>query len=69
MLGNQPTVRCCAIMPKEDASSYEYQPEEPVTKERFDEIVAGIVSMTEDVGKEHVDCVAGACPVDFGEKV
>jgi GrpB-like predicted nucleotidyltransferase (UPF0157 family) len=54
-------------MPQTDATSYEYQPEEPVSKERFDEIVAAIKTGApkEDVGFEHVDCSSGSCPVDF----
>ena len=67
----QATVRCCSVMPQEEGQSYEYLPEEAVTKARFEEIVRAIQSVQpEDIGKEHVDCEGGACPVDFnqGEK-
>lgn len=68
ILTHQSQVRCCSVMPQADVSSYEYQPEEPVSRDRFDEIVAQIVASTEDVGREHVDCAGGACPIDFGAK-
>jgi adenosylcobalamin-dependent ribonucleoside-triphosphate reductase len=71
ILEHQADVRCCSVMPQEDAGAYEYTPEEPVTKARFDEIVAKIVAnieVSEDIGKEHIDCAGGACPVFFGEK-
>lgn len=66
----QPKIKCCSVMPQEELVSYEYQPEEPVTKARYEEILAGINAdrgLAEDVGKEHVDCDSGACPVDFNE--
>jgi ribonucleoside-triphosphate reductase (formate) len=67
LLEGQSTIKCCSVMPQTDATSYEYQPEEPVSKERFDEIVAAIKTGApkEDVGFEHVDCSSGSCPVDF----
>lgn len=60
-------VRCCSVMPQTDASAYEYQPEEPVTKATYELIRAAIIddgTIAEDIGLEHVGC-AGACPVDF----
>jgi len=63
----QSRVKCCAIMPQEEASSYEYLPEQPVTKAEYEDIVSKIkkVAVAEDIGFEHVDCTTGACPVDF----
>ncbi len=55
-------------MPVEDTSAYEYSPEEPVTREQFDAYVANIVSQSEDIGREHIDCASGACPITFEEK-
>lgn len=64
----QSQVKCCSVMPQEELVSYEYQPEEPVTKARFEEIVKSIERVRyEDISKEHIDCSTGACPVDFKE--
>jgi hypothetical protein len=65
---NQSAVRACSVMPQTDASSsaYEYLPEEPVTKAQFEAIARSIAGqMEEDIGREHVDCSSGACPIDF----
>jgi adenosylcobalamin-dependent ribonucleoside-triphosphate reductase len=63
----QSKVRCCAMMPQEDTSAYEYTPEEAITRDRFHEIVENLTksNVVEDIGKEHIDCANGACPVDF----
>ena len=58
-------------MPQTDASAYEYQPEEAVSKSKYEEIGRAIaVAMTEDIGREHLDCgvVPGGCPIDFDEE-
>jgi adenosylcobalamin-dependent ribonucleoside-triphosphate reductase len=67
VLDNQPTIRCCAIMPvlPESEMSYEYLPEESVSQEEFDRIVANI--KTHESG-EHIDmetlrCASGVCPI------
>jgi hypothetical protein len=67
LLKYQSKVRCCSVMPQEDASAYEYQPEEQVSKKRFRDIVAKISAIAEDIGREHIDCATGACPIDFNE--
>lgn len=62
----QPTIKCCSVMPQEDVASYEYQPEQPLTKAEYERVTRGLKQqMTGDIGKEHVDCANGACPVDF----
>lgn len=65
----QSTIRCCSVMPQIDATSYEYQPEEPVEKSHYEMICAAIaasnVEVKEEVGLEHVDCSSGSCPIDF----
>ena len=62
----QSQIRCCSVMPQDDAAAYEYQPEEPVTKAKYEEISHAIrAALEEDIGKEHVDCEGGACPIDF----
>jgi hypothetical protein len=68
MLENVPKVRAVSVMPAIEATSYEYQPETPVTKLEYEQMVAAITEeMVEDVDKVHVDCVGGACPVDFSK--
>ena len=73
LLEGQSTVRCCSVMPQVDATSYEYQPEEPLTKHEYELISTSIANalkgevMKEDVGIEHVDCSTGACPISFNE--
>ncbi|TPJ51651.1 MULTISPECIES: ribonucleoside-diphosphate reductase [unclassified Mesorhizobium] len=59
-------VRAVAVLPQVETLSYEYQPEEPLTKARYEAVVAAInEQMAEDVDKVHIDCAGGACPVDF----
>lgn len=71
MLEYQPTIRCCSVMPEIDSndSVYEYLPEQPMTKAEFEASLANIRStLAEDIGREHVGCDNGACPVDFNSK-
>lgn len=68
LINNQGDIRACSVMPQTDAanSAYEYLPEEPVTKAEYEEIGRAIAEvMAEDIGREHVDCSSGACPIDF----
>ncbi len=67
LLKYQPLIKCCSVMPQSDTTSYEYQPEQPVSEEEFTEIASKIIPIEEDVGKEHVLCDGGACPIDFKE--
>ena len=69
LLDGQSSVRCCSVMPQEDATAYEYQPEQPVNKHEYQMISDAIKvsEIKEDIGFEHVDCGAGGCPVSFGE--
>ncbi|ESY35787.1 hypothetical protein X748_14360 [Mesorhizobium sp. LNJC386A00] len=61
-------VRAVSVLPQVDTLSYEYQPEEPLTKARYEAIVGSIrEQMAEDVDKVHIDCASGACPVDFNK--
>jgi hypothetical protein len=63
----QSTIKACSVMPQIDGTAYEYQPEEPVSTERFEAIVTAITDdrLKEDIGAEHLGCYSGACPVDF----
>lgn len=64
----QPKIKCASIMPQVDATAYEYQPEEPISKEYFDALVDHITSKkNEDVDLEHVSCAGGYCPIDFSK--
>jgi ribonucleoside-triphosphate reductase (formate) len=70
LIEGQFSIRCCSVMPQSDTSAYEYQPESPVTKHEFEMIASAIKddNVREDIGFEHVDCGAGACPIDFNEE-
>jgi adenosylcobalamin-dependent ribonucleoside-triphosphate reductase len=64
-----PQIRCCSIMPKKDATAYEYQPEQPISLEEYDKYVNAIKrEIEEDVDKVHIDCATGACPIDFDKE-
>ncbi|AMB48350.1 hypothetical protein [Methylobacterium sp. AMS5] len=70
LIEGQFSIRCCSVMPQSDTTAYEYQPEQPVTKLEFEKIAAEIANdnaVKEEIGFEHVDCGAGACPIDFRE--
>jgi ABC-type glycerol-3-phosphate transport system substrate-binding protein len=67
LIEGQFSIRCCSVMPQADTTAYEYQPEQPVTKEQYEHIAAAIQADTdtkEDIGFEHVDCSSGACPLE-----
>lgn len=67
MLKWVPQVRCVSVMPQVDSTAYEYQPEEPISKEEYERYMSNISITTEDIGLEHVECGAGGCPIDFTE--
>lgn len=61
-----PQIKCVSVMPQTDLSAYEYVPEQSITKEEYDQLLAQIhTAEQEDVGLEHITCEGGACPVDF----
>jgi len=69
LLRHQPTVRCCSVMPQVDNAAFEYVPEQSITKVEFEEIANAISEMlAEDIGREHLDCATGACPVDIKDE-
>ena len=74
VLEHQSAVRCVSVMPQGDMSAYEYLPESPVSKAEYEAIVAAIkisaggVDVAEDVGREHLDCAGGACPISWVEE-
>lgn len=66
VLEHVPNVRAVSVMPQIDATAYEYQPEQPITLEEYQSLVETIErAEREDIGREHVDCASGSCPVDF----
>ncbi|MBV6635511.1 MAG: hypothetical protein KI788_06375, partial [Mameliella sp.] len=70
MLDNLSTVKCVSVMPQVDTTAYEYQPEEPVTKEVYERIaaeIAGADQIEESIDYEHLACDAGGCPIDFSK--
>lgn len=69
VLRNQPTVKCCSVMPQEEGQSYEYLPEETITAEEYEVFMSCITPIAEgeDVDREHIECAGGACPIDFRE--
>ena len=71
MRKHQSKVRACSVMPQTNISAYEYQPEEAITKVKFEDISRSIAkAMAEDIGREHVDCgTPGGCPIDFDEEM
>ena len=69
MLEWMPKVRCVSVMPQADMTAYEYQPEEPITREQYDQYMSHIEMMKEDISREPVECEGGACPIDFKEGV
>lgn len=66
VLENQPTVRCCTLMPTlpESQLGYEYLPEQPLTIEEYEEVVSKIDSVADQVVTEDdLRCMAGVCPL------
>lgn len=67
MIGKyQGLVKCCSVMPQQDATAYEYQPEQPVTISEFMRVLNEIEAdeaLGEDIDYEHLKCESGACPI------
>jgi hypothetical protein len=62
----QSLVKCCSVMPQQDSTAYEYQPEQPVTISEFMKALQEIEadeSLLEDIDYEHLKCDNGACPI------
>lgn len=69
VLKYQSKVKCCSVMPQQDATAYEYQPEQPVTISEFMKVIREIernsngTEVLEDIDYEHLKCESGACPI------
>jgi ribonucleoside-triphosphate reductase (formate) len=62
----QGEIKCCSVMPQQDATAYEYQPEQPVTISEFMKVLNEIETdeqLAEDIDYEHLKCESGACPI------
>ncbi len=62
----QSQVKCCSVMPQQDATAYEYQPEEPVPIAKFMQVIREIEEddgIKEDIDLEQLKCDSGACPI------
>lgn len=62
----QGLIKCCSVMPQQDATAYEYQPEQPVTISEFMKVLNEIEkdeNIMEDIDYEHLKCETGACPI------
>jgi adenosylcobalamin-dependent ribonucleoside-triphosphate reductase len=62
----QPLIKTCSVMPQQDATAYEYQPEQPVTISEFMKVLNEIEKdeeLMEDIDFEHLKCESGACPI------
>lgn len=62
----QGEVKCCSVMPQQDTTAYEYQPEQPVTSSEFMRVLNEIEkdeNLAEDIDYEHLKCESGACPI------
>lgn len=62
----QGLIKCCSVMPQQDSTAYEYQPEQPVTISEFMRVLNEIEkdeTLLEDIDYEHLKCENGACPI------
>lgn len=64
LIEGQFSIRCCSVMPQIDTSAYEYQPEEPISKEEYLRLMAQIAAVeAEGFDMETLQCASGACPI------
>lgn len=63
----QSQVKVASVMPQQDSTAYEYQPEEPVTTAQFMSVIREIENadgmVKEDIDLESLKCESGACPI------
>lgn len=62
----QSQIKCCSVMPQQDSTAYEYQPEQPMTAGEFVRILNEIEEdedLLEDIDMEALKCANGACPI------
>jgi len=57
-------VKCASVMPQQELTAYEYQPEEAVTIGDFMKTLNEITGeLDEDIDLEVLKCDTGACPI------
>jgi len=57
-------VKVCSVMPQQELTAYEYQPEQAVTIGQFMEALNEITGeLNEDIDLEALKCETGACPI------
>ena len=67
----QPKVRCCAVMPQSDwrktKEIYGYVPEQPLTLQEYEKLVAAIKKPVEreNYSDNDLACEGGACPIEL----
>lgn len=60
----QSQVKVCSVMPQQDVTAYEYQPEQAVTIGQFMEALKEVTGeVDEDIDLDALKCEAGACPI------
>jgi len=60
----QSQVKVCSVMPQQDVTAYEYQPEQAVTIGQFMEALQEVTGeVDEEIDLEALKCEAGACPI------
>lgn len=69
ILEHQPHVRCCSVMPQSDwresEKIYAYVPEQPLSQEEYESIVAGIAAPIEREAYDDSEfCAAEVCPIE-----
>lgn len=68
MMDNVCSVKAVSVLPHLDGdSAYEYLPQEEITKQEYDELMANIQNAgakDEDIDFDHLLCTSGACPIE-----
>jgi len=62
----QSQVKVCSVMPQQEMTAYEYQPEQAVTIGEFMKVlreITGEDGIKEDIDLEALKCDSGACPI------
>lgn len=62
----QSQVKVCSVMPQQEMTAYEYQPEQAVTINEFMRVLKEITEedlLVEDIDLESLKCDSGACPI------
>lgn len=70
LVEQQSQVKCCSWMQIADMSKYAYQPEEPITKTKYDDLMKVINQKAqEDYDEEALSCESGICPMERNQLI